>query len=130
MRAYMNIYDAGGGFDTKRTEVWRVDAHGRNERRLTRTRNDMLDGAPSWSPDGSHIAFDRTGLEFREIYVMNRNGRALRRLTRSIDEKRWPAWSPDGRTIAFVEQWRERQDPRDECQWQQSASVDAKCPRR
>ncbi len=79
-----------------------MDAHGRNERRLTRTRNNILDGAPSWSPDGSHIAFDRTGLEFREIYVMNRNGRALRRLTRSIDEKRWPAWSPDGRTIAFV----------------------------
>jgi Tol biopolymer transport system component len=38
----------------------------------------------------------------REIYVMNANGSALRRLTRNSARDDSPAWSPDGQQIAFV----------------------------
>ena len=53
--------------------------------------------APAWSPDGRKIAFGGDG----EIYVMNADGRGLRRLTRNPASDGSPAWSPDGRRIAF-----------------------------
>ena len=37
-----------------------------------------------------------------EIYVMNADGSAQRRLTRNPASDGPPAWSPDGRKIAFV----------------------------
>jgi hypothetical protein len=50
-------------------------------------------GAPSWSPDGTHIAFVRRGW----VMVGQVRGRSVRRLVRGAA----PAWSPDGRWIAF-----------------------------
>jgi len=49
---------------------------------------------PTWSPDGSKIAFVRKD----GIYVMNADGSGQRRLT---DAGGGPAWSPDGSKIAF-----------------------------
>ena len=55
---------------------------------------------PSWSPDGSRIAF--TSLRRHGIWVMSADGTGLRRVTtsRSIDSQ--PTWSPDGRRLAFA----------------------------
>jgi TolB protein len=50
-------------------------------------------GNPTWSPDGTRIAFVKNG----GIWVMRRDGSGARRLARGED----PAWSPDGRRIAF-----------------------------
>jgi Tol biopolymer transport system component len=50
----------------------------------------------AWSPDGQLIVFSR---DSSGIYVVNADGRAERRLTRSAFA---PAWSPDGRMIAFT----------------------------
>ena len=47
----------------------------------------------AWSPDGSEIAFERSGA----IYVIDRDGNNLR----YIAEGRDPSWSPDGSKIAF-----------------------------
>ena len=63
---------------------------------------------PTWSPDGSRLAFvreDSTGLD--QIWVMDSDGRNVRQLTtlesNSIDNpKHGPKWSPDGQWIAFT----------------------------
>jgi Tol biopolymer transport system component len=68
--------------------------------------------APSWSPDGKRIAFvsfaDRNGrscaggcVPSGEIYVVDRDGSRLTRLTRSAVDDEDPTWSPDGTRIAF-----------------------------
>ena len=58
------------------------------------------DTHPAWSPDGRQIAFSsaRAG---GGIYVMDANGRNVRRLT-FFEEDQGPAWSLDGRRIAFT----------------------------
>ena len=65
------------------------------------SRNEFCEHSPAWSPDGARLAFvsDRHG--DWEIYVMNADGSAQRRLTRSPGVDRAPAWSPDGSRIAF-----------------------------
>src|SRR5262249_24722545 len=51
---------------------------------------------PSWSPDGTHVAFDTDA----GILVGLRRGEARARVIASGSDY-WPAWSPDGRRIAF-----------------------------
>ena len=101
-RGFLRFSRSDQRYDLTRSEIWRVSADGTNVRRLTRTRKEIEDFFPAWSPDGRRIAFvsDRTGS--RDIYVMDRNGRALRRLTRAPGEDRWPAWAPHGQRIAFI----------------------------
>ncbi len=55
---------------------------------------------PSWSPDGSQIAFVDFVDGRQEIFVMNADGSARTRLTSNGDLS--PSWSPDGRQIAFT----------------------------
>lgn len=57
---------------------------------------------PAVSRDGEWIAFVGQDASLnRDIYVVNRNGTGLKRLTfdEAIDDQ--PAWSPDGTQIAF-----------------------------
>jgi len=98
-----------------------MNADGSAQRNLTRSAE--RDFAPSWSPDGRTIVFERR-LERRhyrpcsgcsrasvfEVHVMNADGSGQRRLTRFRERPRrsrseWPAaeprWSPDGSSIAF-----------------------------
>jgi TolB protein len=58
--------------------------------------------APSWSADGGRIAFTAFRHGLGEIYVMNADGSAQRRLTRNPAHDDHASWSPDGRRIAFV----------------------------
>ncbi len=61
------------------------------------------DDQPSWSPDGNRLVFvsDRDQRE-GDIYIVNRNGTGLTRLTDDELAEADPAWSPDGDRIAFV----------------------------
>ena len=65
---------------------------------------------PAPSPDGSKIAFAGWFANAeRGIYVVNRDGSGLTRLTTS-DFDNQPAWSPDGAKIAF-RRWETNDDP-------------------
>ena len=56
---------------------------------------------PSWSPDGTKIAFVSGRDDNKEIYVMNADGKNLKNLTLHLDYDTCPTWAPDGTKIAF-----------------------------
>lgn len=56
---------------------------------------------PAWSPDGRKILFQSRRSGKPQIYVMDADGKSLRRLTSDDAADRTPAWSPDGKLIAF-----------------------------
>lgn len=84
-------------------EIYVVNAGGGRPQRVTAAPPEGLgDFDPVWSPDGKRIAFVRDSSEdVTDVYVVNRDGSGLRRLTRGGDAGD-PAWSPDGRSIAFT----------------------------
>ena len=82
-------------------DIFTVDpASGKQVGQLTKDAG--IDVSPSWSPDGSQIAFvsDRSG--GAQIYVMNKDGSGVKRVTFQGSQNTDPAWSPDGTSIAFV----------------------------
>jgi TolB protein len=63
------------------------------------TANDQV---VNWSPNGQRMVFysDRSGVN--QLYVMNRDGSGVVRLTTTPAEDRTAAFSPDGTSIAFM----------------------------
>ncbi|MGH9310400.1 MAG: hypothetical protein ACRD1U_13570 [Vicinamibacterales bacterium] len=58
---------------------------------------------PAWSPNGERLAFTTTRDGGNaEIYVMNRDGGGVQRLTNHPGIDSTPTWSPTGTQIAFV----------------------------
>src|SRR4029453_8631271 len=83
--------------------IFLLNADGTYRTQLTSHERGQQDIDPAWSPDGNRIAFasDRDG-GLPEIYVMNADGSAERRLTSDAGLDVDPAWSPDGSKIAFT----------------------------
>jgi Tol biopolymer transport system component/DNA-binding winged helix-turn-helix (wHTH) protein len=93
-------------FDSDRTggnEIWVCDADGSNALQLSFF-GIQETGTPRWSPDGKLIAFDsRIGGSGDEsnIYVVDPNGGAPRKLDIDVGKNSVPSWSRDGRWIYF-----------------------------
>jgi TolB protein len=87
-------------YDTRRLDLYVMDASGRNVKRLTR--NFATDVFPCVSRDGTRIAFTRDIGGFAQVFVMDARGRHVRMLTHGHANSGLPAWSPDGRRIAFA----------------------------
>lgn len=84
-----------------------VDTSGRRTNDLSRLPgngygDDADNQNPTWSPDGSRLAFNRFDKGKSGIHVANRDGSGLRRITPGRINVSDPAWSPDGAWIAFV----------------------------
>ena len=79
------------------TDLFVIDADGRGAQRLTSAK--AYESDPDWSPDGTTIAYERArdSLLESEVWLMNANGAAQRRLT--VGEA--PSWAPDGSLLLF-----------------------------
>ncbi|MFC2031423.1 hypothetical protein ACFLWA_11950 [Chloroflexota bacterium] len=64
------------------------------------TNGDGPEDSPSWSPDGSRIAFSRH-VGNSDIYTIRPDGTGLLRLTDMSSGEYSPGWSPDGQRVIF-----------------------------
>ncbi len=53
------------------------------------------------SPDHEWLAFDSNRSGNMDIWLMRKDGRDIRQLTKDMASDAWPTWSPDGSQIAF-----------------------------
>ena len=96
-------FDADG-----RWQIWVADPDLSHQQQIT---NDPSNnGFPTWSPDGSRIAFqsDRTDpdpnddVAIQDIFTMRSDGSDVRKVTDSVGDNEKPDWSPDGKSLIFV----------------------------
>ncbi|RKU27835.1 hypothetical protein C6497_10490 [Candidatus Poribacteria bacterium] len=78
-----------------------MNANGKHLQRLTH--NDVSDTLPSWSPDGTRIAFTSGRSGDYEVHVIDLATLAVTQLTGLVGEKGAgaPHWSPDGTQIVY-----------------------------
>jgi Tol biopolymer transport system component len=84
----------------KDMDIWTANADGSNLKRLTTAPG--LDLSPSWSPDGTKIAFSSNRDGDMEIFVMNADGSNERQLTfDEVGDDRHASWTPDGQHLFY-----------------------------
>jgi Tol biopolymer transport system component len=89
--------------------IFGADAEGKHARRLTKEKGDpsspqglYFQTEPTWSPDGTQIAFSSRRDGESHLYVMHADGTGARRLTNSSHPDDHPSWSPNGKRILFA----------------------------
>jgi Tol biopolymer transport system component len=92
--------------DLRLSHVWVIDVASKQATKVTGG-DYTVRGAPSWSPDGTQLAFDASPTtlirdERRDAYVVTIATKQLDALTTTHDVESTPQFSPDGRSLAFT----------------------------
>ena len=82
-------------------EIWACQSDGSRLMQLTNFSPSEA-GTPRWSPDGQQIIFDGFPDGKADIYVVDSQGGAPRKLTKEPSNENVPSWSRDGRWIYFA----------------------------
>jgi Tol biopolymer transport system component/imidazolonepropionase-like amidohydrolase len=80
--------------------LWTMPAGGGAAKPITDISMDARQ--PSWSPDGTHIAFQAYRSSTWQIWTIKPDGTDLQAVTSGPYDDREPSWSPDGQRIAFA----------------------------
>jgi Tol biopolymer transport system component len=80
--------------------LWVIPAKGGEAKRITDYFNDAH--LPTWSPDGSRIAYYAYRDGDYDLWTAKADGSDARQLTHGEFDDREPSWSPDGKSIAFA----------------------------
>ncbi|HEV2063690.1 MAG TPA: hypothetical protein VGS00_03985, partial [Thermoanaerobaculia bacterium] len=80
--------------------IWTMNADGLDKKEIAT--GVELNASPTFSPDGSQIAFAGSAGGNTDIYVVNAAGGGLRRLTTTRALEASPDWSPTGRQILYT----------------------------
>jgi Tol biopolymer transport system component len=93
--------DDGGGrlAFVKSGDIWTMNTGGHDLRQLTT--DPAVDRWPSWSPDGTKIAFTSTRTGHREIWVMDADGTNQHQITNDLQNDGSPNWSADGTELVY-----------------------------
>ena len=81
-------------------QIWMAPAAGGAPSQLIHDRG--RSGSPTWSPDGSRLAFVSTRQDHSLVGVYDVATRLIAWMAPSVDTDLAPEWSPDGRRLAFV----------------------------
>ncbi len=76
-----------------RAELYVIEANGLGRTRLTSS-DLSTESSPTWSPDGSQIAFTGNWDGYGAIYRINPDGTGLTRVSLGSDPSGYPDWSP------------------------------------
>ncbi|MDQ6612629.1 MAG: prolyl oligopeptidase family serine peptidase, partial [Gemmatimonadota bacterium] len=103
--------------DFRLNHLWVVDLATKHADKIS-SGNFTVRGAPSWSPDGTRLAFDASPTtmirdERRDAYVATVATKVIDRITTGSDVESTPQYSPDGRTLAFTvlpHEWQPNKD--------------------
>jgi Tol biopolymer transport system component len=92
---------AHGSASYSECQIWTTHPDGTGQTKISNS--STFDGAPSWSPDSTKIAFVRREDNHGQIYTMHADGSNRTRISQeaSITDTT-PVWSPDGTKIAFA----------------------------
>jgi Tol biopolymer transport system component len=88
-------------YRTGSSEIWVSRPDGTEARRLT-SFNGPQTAAPRWSPDSRTIVFDARVDGNADLYTVNAEGGAVRRVTRAPANEFAPSWSWDGSWIYYT----------------------------